>query len=174
MADDDAIALPRVRRILAELRFGPSADRMIERLHAESHKTIKRASHHNESFVSLAHRCPEIFKAIDDQPIMLHCIAKSMLEVSSPVLMVRSLGLHEHPSCQDARHKRDHIFQASVYSNDPFVKYVWEPPSVEVFKPTEFVQASVTETDQILGLRRKLMLHQLDVVLKRDDVRDAK
>ena len=61
---DNEYALPALRAKLAELRLAPSADRMIERLHADSQKSVTRAPHHHEAYVSLTHRCPFIFAEI--------------------------------------------------------------------------------------------------------------
>lgn len=119
--------LPLVRAKLAELRLAPSSDRMVEALHAESSKVIKRAPNHKEAYVSLCHRCEDLFSEMDTNPAVLSQLASVMAPLGSPKTMVECLGLAGHPSCSQTSGSRDGLFQQIIYSNDPHSKYSWAP-----------------------------------------------
>lgn len=172
--DDGADALIEMRCKLAEFRLAPSADRMIERLHAESQKSTKRAPHHNESYISMTHRLPFIFAEIDKRPAVLEEFAQDMRRSPRPKGIATDLGLSSHPRFNEASSTRDHTFQAIVYSNDPYSKYTWAAPSFDKPDTGEIPQEIVEEATDIAELQRAVMLDHLRSTMTKCDASGAK
>ena len=121
--------LPSMSKFVAKLRFAFSVERAIEGEHAHIHHLIRKAPRHTVAYVSLNRRLPQLRTNLRD-PGFFEGLSKTLETMRNPKLVVRELGLAQHPACADVTHPWDPIFGKIVYRSDPATTQGLNPPVV--------------------------------------------
>ena len=94
----DLEAYPDLFAVIAALKFIPTAERSVERLHAMGKQALLKAPHHACDFFSMAIRRLQLQRQLDSDPGFLAKMAKTCGMVRSAMRAATSLDLHQHPA----------------------------------------------------------------------------
>ena len=110
--------LPALARLTSELRFGFSAERLVEGGHAYVHKRSTAARCRTEAYDSLTLRIGEMKTMMLNNPEFVRHLMDAVSVARTPRALASTLGFRQHPSCQTAKGPWDIAFRKVVYRAD--------------------------------------------------------
>ena len=112
--------LPLLSDHIAELRFGFSAERLVEGGHTTVHLHAAGARNRTEANDSLCLRLPELKSSLVRDTEFFKEFVAGLHTVRTPRKVCSVLGLNNHPSFQLAKRSRGFIYRKVVNHSDPF------------------------------------------------------
>ena len=126
--------LPGLHTICAELLFGWSAERLVERGHATIERKATHAPFRSEAYDSLSLRMPQLIHDLnkeeaEGQATLWLRLGGALDQWRNPKQMLASLGLHRHPSIYRSHlHSWDKLYRKVLYHADPISLYRMRTP----------------------------------------------
>ena len=146
LAGEDQFAAEQVEFAIevSKLRFIPTCEYQAEGQHAKTHKRGLGRHNHTEQYQSYGLRLPELARALDSRPEVMHELAYCCQVTYNAQMACQAVGLSGHPSVTQQTHEaaatqrksRLLVHAKVIYHADSHTLYRAVPPDLE-YRPDD-------------------------------------